>query len=87
MADTPHPQYEVISQSKTVEPDEQGNLKDQWRVHYQSPSGTKSYVDVPADYYTPRNVHDAIAHEMSTIEAVHGLGQGPPPPAHEAPGS
>lgn len=80
MSDTPHPQYQVLSQSKTVEPDEQGNLQDRWRVHYESPSGTKSYVDIPAAYYTPRNVHDAIVHEMSTVEQVHALGQGPPPP-------
>lgn len=82
MADTAHPQYEVLSQSKTVEPDEQGNLKTVWRVHYQSPSGTKSWIDLPAEYYTPRNVHDAIANEMHAIERVHALGNGQPPPPH-----
>lgn len=80
MADTPHPQYEVISQRKTTQPDGKGGFHDMWRIHYRTPSGTDSYVDMPATHYTAENVHTAIAHEMKHIEDVHGLGTGHAPP-------
>lgn len=85
MADAPHPQYEVTHQNKSTEPDAAGNLTDVWHVHYTSPSGTKSWVKVPAEFYTPRNVHDAIMNEMQSVEQVHALGDGSPPPAHTPP--
>lgn len=85
MADNPHPQYDITHQVKSVEPDEAGNLKDTWHVHYVTPSGTKSWIKLPADYYTPRNVHNAISEEMAAIEQVHALGDGTVPPAHDGP--
>lgn len=87
MADAPHVQYRVVHQHKSVEPDETGNLRPQWRIHYESPSGTRSYVDLPAEHYTPRNVHDAISQEMSTIEAVNALDGTKPPPLQGEPGT
>lgn len=85
MTDRPHPQYEITHQSKSTEPDETGALQDTWHVHYETPSGTRSWVKLPATHYTPRNVHEAISNEMRAIEGVHALGDGTVPPAHDGP--
>ena len=75
----PHPQYRILHQVKAMESDGRGGFEPHFTVHYETPSGVQSYVKVPAHSYTPRNVHDQIAHELDLIERTHQLGSGPPP--------
>jgi ribosomal protein S6 len=46
-----------------------------WTVHYESPSGTKSYVEIPAHEYSAENVAKAIQAESAEIEKVHDMGK------------
>jgi hypothetical protein len=83
MVDTPHPQYAVIHQTVSMEPDGRGNYVKTHTVHYRTASGVESHVKLPHHEFTARNVHDQIAHEATRIDQVNNLGQGPPP-EHEA---
>lgn len=81
MTDTPHAQYDIISQEKSAEIGADGQLHDVWKVTYRTPSGTTSYIRIPASEYTAENVAADILHEMSHIEQVHAAGR---PGAHPA---
>lgn len=73
MADHPHVSYKVKKQHKRSEPDGNGGFQDMWTVHYQTPSGTDSHVQLPATHYTAPNVHAAITADATEIEKVNSL--------------
>lgn len=73
--DTPHAQYDIIKQEKTSEITPEGQMADVWKVTYRTPSGTVSYIRIPASEYTAQNVAADILHEMSHIEEVHAAGR------------
>lgn len=79
MADNVEPGYEVTGMVKRPEPNEQGDIHDVWTVHYQTDSGVKSHVKLPATHMTAANVHTLISHERKHIHAVQNLGTNPPP--------
>ena len=50
------------------------------RVHFKTPSGTASHVEIPDTHYTAENVHALIAPKVAEIEKVAALDGTPPAP-------
>jgi hypothetical protein len=74
-----------IRQEKSTEPDGKGGLQDVWTIYFTTPSGTDTFVRVPALQYHKDAVAQYIADELHHVESVHGL-EGVPltaPPAYE----
>lgn len=81
MADAVHPDYVVTGQQKSTQPDQEGNFNEVWRVTFEANNGVRSYVDMPAEYYTAENVDAAIRAELHNIRHVAILGATPMPAA------
>lgn len=79
MADTSALGVTNIRQEKDVEPDGKGGLHDVWTIYFTTPSGTDTYVKVPAANYTAKNVAEYIADELHHVEGVHALDSVPLP--------
>jgi hypothetical protein len=62
-----------IQQVHSTEPDGQGGYHKQWTVHFTTPSGVRTNVQIPATEYTKENAAAQMAHEMGHIEAVQSL--------------
>ena len=74
-----HIPYTITSQTKTMQLTPDGRFISVWRVTFQSPNGTHTFVDIPENEYTPANVDALIEHELDTIMGVHTLGEHPHP--------
>ena len=77
MAD-PTVSFTIVDQSHSDQIDDNGKLSGVWRITFTTPSGIKSYIDMPDAYYTPQNVHAWISQKVATIEQVQALNGTPP---------
>ena len=75
----PHIPYTITSQVKTNQLTPDGRFIEVWRVTYSAPNGTHTYIDIPANEFTPPNVDALIEAELETIMGVHTLGAEPHP--------
>ena len=74
--------FTIVDQQHSDQLDDRGNLTGVWRITFQTPSGIKSYIDLPDQYYTAENVHAWISQKVKQIEQVQAL-TGTPPSAGE----
>jgi hypothetical protein len=75
----PHIPYTVTSQTKTQQLTADGRFINVWRVTFEAPNGTHTFVEVPEAEFTPANVDAMIEAELETIMGVHTLGAEPHP--------
>jgi len=80
---TPEPKahipYAITSQDKTETLTPDGRFVKVWRVTFEAPNGTHTFIEVPEAEYTPANVDALIENELDTIMGVHSLGPVPHP--------
>jgi hypothetical protein len=75
-----HIPYKITSTEKTSSLAPGGNgFQEVWRVTYEGPNGTHSFVEVPVAEFTPQRVDELIAEEVENISGVHELGPEPHP--------
>ena len=75
----PHIPYTITSQVKAQELTPDGRFVNVWRVTYEAPNGTHTFINVPEGEFTPANVDALIEAELETIMGVHELGEQPHP--------
>jgi hypothetical protein len=68
-----------IEQKRAFEPDDQGQMRDTWTVHFTTPSGVQTHVKIPATHYTAENVARSMRHHMEQTESVSALAGQPLP--------
>ncbi len=82
-ADAPEPKahipYTITSQDKTEQLTPDGRFVKVWRVTFEAPNGTHTFIEVPEAEYTPANVDALIQADLDTIMGVHDLGPHPHP--------
>jgi hypothetical protein len=74
-----HIPYTITSQDKTETLTPDGRFVKVWRVTYEAPNGTHTFIEVPESEFTPANVDALIEAELDTIMGVHELGATPHP--------
>lgn len=78
-APKPHTPYTITSQDKTETLTPDGRFVEVWRVTFEAPNGTHTFITVPVSEYSPANVDALIQHELDKIMGVHDLGPHPHP--------
>lgn len=82
-APTPEPvahiPYTITSQTKTQQLTPDGRFINVWRVTFEAPQGTHTFVEIPEPEFTPANVDAVIEAELDNIMGVHTLGAAPHP--------
>ena len=74
-----HIPYKITSQEKTQQLTPDGRFVDVWRVSFEAPNGTHTYIEIPVSEYDPATVDSKIEEELETIMGVHELGPEPHP--------
>lgn len=74
-----HIPYAITSQTKTQQLTPDGRFINVWRVTFEAPNGTHTFIEVPENEYTPANVDVLIEAELDNIMGVHTLGAEPHP--------
>ena len=74
-----HIPYTITSQDKTETLTPDGRFVKVWRVTYEAPNGTHTFIEIPEAEYTPANVDRLIEADLETIMGVHALGAQPHP--------
>lgn len=72
----PQAQFTITAQRHEQYYDDQGVSQSRWNIEFQTPSGVKSFVEVPDRDYNAENVAQLINERVATIEQVQSLGQG-----------
>lgn len=73
MADKPALHVTNIRQEHVTEPDGEGSFHDHMRIHFTTPSGTKTHVTLPMHQYSAENAAALIAHQAQQVEQVHAI--------------
>ncbi len=74
-----HIPYTITSQTKTQQLTPDGRFINVWRVTFEAPNGTHTFIEVPEPEFNPANVDRLIEQELDTIMGVHTLGEEPHP--------
>lgn len=75
--------YTITGQEKSESLTPDGRFVESWRISFETPSGTHSYIRLPDAQYTPETVDALIREDIAKIEGVHRLGITPAPPTEE----
>lgn len=62
--------FHIVDQQNEETPGPDGQMIEEWRIDFDTPSGIQSFVRIPGDLYTAAYVHQAIAEKAREIEAV-----------------
>jgi hypothetical protein len=73
--------FTIVDQTHTERINDKGALEAIWRITFQTPSGVRSFVDIPDQYYTAQTVHNWVSQKTATIEQVASLNGAPLPEA------
>lgn len=74
-----HIPYTITSQTKTQQLTPDGRFINVWRVTFEAPNGTHTFIEVPEPEFTAAVVDSLIEAELDTIMGVHTLGAHPHP--------
>lgn len=74
-----HIPYTITSQTKTQQLTPDGRFINVWRVTFEAPNGTHTFIEVPEPEYNAAQVDALIEAELDTIMGVHTLGEQPHP--------
>jgi hypothetical protein len=74
-----HIPYTITSQDKTETLTPDGRFIKVWRVTFEAPNGTHTFIEIPEAEYHPANVDSLIEAELDKIMGIHTLGEKPHP--------